>query len=144
MNGCSFQQEKVRKTWGGSCLNTQKRYLLKVLFWSQHKKHRFFWKTVLGIFKTALCLRDRYAFMWQSVKILNFFNTLTLKQIFKKMKKFFKKLENRFIVVSTKIENAYFHTKLSCQKSILRQMPWWVQKGPITKNEVLLVTTLNF
>ena len=43
------------------------------------------------IFKIALCLRDRHIFMWQSVEILNDFNTLTLKQIFRKTKTFFKK-----------------------------------------------------
>ena len=38
----------------------------------------------------------------------------------------------------------YFHRKLSCQKPILKQIEWWVQNGPITKNEVLPVTTLFF
>ena len=38
----------------------------------------------------------------------NVFNTLTLKQIFWKTKTFFKKLEHRFLVESTKIENASF------------------------------------
>ena len=63
---------------------------------------------VLGIFKIALRLRDRHVFMWQSVKVSNVFNTLTLKQIFWKTKTFFKKLEYRFLVKSTKIENASF------------------------------------
>ena len=49
--------------------------------------------------------------MWQSVKILNVFNTLTLKQIFWKTKTFLKKLECRFLVDSTKIENASFAYK---------------------------------
>ena len=49
--------------------------------------------------------------MWQSVKIFNVFNTLTLKQIFWKTKTFFKKLEYRFLVESTKIENASFPYK---------------------------------
>ena len=46
--------------------------------------------------------------MRQSVEILNVFNTLTLKQIFWKTKTFFEKLENRFLVESTNIENASF------------------------------------
>ena len=66
---------------------------------------------VLGIFKIALRLRDRHVFKWQSVKILNVFNSLTLKQIFWKTKTFFKKLEYRFLVESTKIENASFPYK---------------------------------
>ena len=38
----------------------------------------------------------------------------------------------------------HFHTKLPCQKSMLRQIEWWLQNGPITKNGVLPVTTLFF
>ena len=38
----------------------------------------------------------------------------------------------------------YFHTKLPCQKPILRQKGWEVQNGPITKNGVFPVTTLFF
>ena len=60
---------------------------------------------VLGIFKVALGLRDRHVFMWQSEEILNVFNTLILIQIFYKTKTFFKKLEYRFLVETTKIEN---------------------------------------
>ena len=49
--------------------------------------------------------------MWQSVKVSNVFNTLTLKQIFKKTKTFFKKLEYSFLVEATKIENTSFSFK---------------------------------
>ena len=44
--------------------------------------------------------------MWQLVEILNFFYNLSLKQIFRKTKTFFKKLEKRFLGEGTKIENA--------------------------------------
>ena len=46
--------------------------------------------------------------MWQSVEILNVFNTLTMKQIFWKTKIFFKKLEYHFLVENIKIENTSF------------------------------------
>ena len=49
--------------------------------------------------------------MWQSLKILNVFNTSTLQQIFWKTKIFFEKLEYRFLVETTKIENASFPHK---------------------------------
>ena len=49
--------------------------------------------------------------MLKSVEILNDFDTSTLKQIFWKTKTFFKKLEHRFLVESTKIENASFPYK---------------------------------
>ena len=48
---------------------------------------------VLGISEIALFSRDRHVFTWQSLEILNFFNTLTLKQLFWKTKTFFKNLE---------------------------------------------------
>ena len=82
--------------------------------------------------------------MWQSVKMLNVFDGLILKQIFWKTKTFFKKLDYRFLVESTKIENASFPCKTGNQKPILRQIKWWLENGPITKNGVLPVTTLFF
>ena len=50
-------------------------------------------------------------FMWQFVKVSNVFNTLILKQIFWKTKTIFKKLEYRFLVEATKIENTPFPLK---------------------------------
>ena len=55
--------------------------------------------------------------MWWSVEILNDFNTLTLKQISWKTKTFFKKLEYRFLVESTKIENASFSYKTAMSEA---------------------------
>ena len=81
-------------------------------------------------------------FMRQSLKILNDFNTLTLKQIF--WKTFLKKLEYRFLVESTGMEKASFPYKTAISEAMLRQVEWWVQNGPITKNGVLPVTTLFF
>ena len=72
---------------------------------------------------------------------LTVFDTSTLKQIFWKPTAFFKKLEICFLIESTKIEKAYFHTKLPYQNPMLRQTEWLVRNGPITKNRVLLVTT---
>ena len=72
---------------------------------------------LLGIFKIALRLRDWHGFMWQSLEILNVFNSGTLKQILWKTKFFSKKLENHFLDKSIDIENA----KMPCQKPMLRQ-----------------------
>ena len=72
---------------------------------------------MLGIFKIVLRLRDRHAFMWQSVKILNFFNSLTLKKIFWKTKIFFEKLEYGFLIESTKIENTSFPYKTAISEA---------------------------
>ena len=72
---------------------------------------------VLGIFNIALRLRDGHVFMWQSVKILNVFNTLALKQIFWKTKTFFKKPGYGFLAESTKIENASFPYKTAISEA---------------------------
>ena len=64
-----------------------------------------------GIFKIALRLRDWHDFMLQSVKVLNILNTLTLKLVLWKTKTSFKKLEYRFLVEATKIENTSFPFK---------------------------------
>ena len=64
------------RIWVGFCLNTEKGCFLEVSFSSQQKEHRFFYKTVLRIFKIALRLRDQHVCMWRSVKILNIFSTL--------------------------------------------------------------------
>ena len=71
----------------------------------------------LGIFKISLHVRDQHVFMWQSVKVSNFFNILTLKQIFWKAKTFFKKLEYRFLVETTKIENTSFPFKTALSEA---------------------------
>ena len=55
--------------------------------------------------------------MWQSVKTLNDFNTLTLKQIFCKSETNFKKLEYRFLVESPKIKNASFPYKTAISEA---------------------------
>ena len=55
--------------------------------------------------------------MWQSVKVSNVFNTLTLKQIFWKTKTIFQKLEYSFLVESTKIENTSFPYKTAISEA---------------------------
>ena len=69
-------------------------------------------------FSKFLRLRDRHVFMRQSQKVLNVFNILTLKVTFWKTKTFFqKKLEYRFLVESTKIENASFPYKTAISEA---------------------------
>ena len=58
--------------------------------------------------------------MWQLVKVPNVFNTLTLKQIFWKTKTFFKKLEYRFLVETTKIENTSFPFKTALSEASVK------------------------
>ena len=78
------------------------------------------------------------------MKVLNVFNTLTLMQNFWKTKIFFKKLEYRFLVETTRLKTHHFHLKLLCQKPMLREIKWRLQSGRITKSGVLPVTNLFF
>ena len=96
---------------------------------------------VVGVFEIAPRLPDRHDLMWQSVKILNVFNTLTLKQTFWKINTFFKKLEYSFFVESTKIENASFPCKTEISEANVKANKMVLQNGPITKNGVLPATT---
>ena len=116
MDGCSFSKF-YSKIWVSFCLNTGKRFFLEVSFSSQQKEHRFFSKMILGIFKIALRLSDQHVFMWQTVKLSNVFNTLTSKRIFWKTKTFFKKLEYRFLVETTKIKKASFPYKTAISEA---------------------------
>ena len=75
---------------------------------------------------------------------MNYFNTLTLKQIFWKRETFFKKLEYCLLVESSRLKTDQFPTKLPYEKPMLRQIEWWIQNEPFTKNRVLTVTTLFF
>ena len=71
------------------------------------------------------------------------FNTLTLKQSFLETKTFSKKMENRFSVESTEIENVTFPYKSALPEvNVKTNIDWSVQNGPTTKDAVLPVTTL--
>ena len=59
--------------------------------------------------------------MWQSVKDSNVFNTLTLKQIFRKAKTIFKKLEYCFLVETTQIENISFPSKTGLSEANVKK-----------------------
>ena len=82
-----------------------------------------------------------YVFMWQSLEVLNVFNTLTLKQISGKRKAFPKNWSTVFKLKPLRLKTHHFHTKMLCQKPMLRQTEWRLQNEPTTKNGVLPVTT---
>ena len=108
----AFLNKFYGKIWIGFCLKTGKRFFIEILFQSQQKDLRFLKKAVLGIFKTALCLRDHSVFHW---RFWTFSMFLSLKLVFSKTKTFFKKLGYCFLVESTKIFTTFsykqFHVK---------------------------------
>ena len=104
---------------------------------NQQKEHGCFHETVPGIFKVALNLGDRLAFKWQSLEILNVFNSLTFKQIFWKTKPFSKNWKISFYLKVLRLKKKYFHAKLPCQKPILGQIELRKQSEPLTKSGVL-------
>ena len=60
------------------------------------------------------------------------------------METFFKKLEYRFLVKSTKIENASFPNKAALSEANDKTNKWGDQNEPFAKNGVLPVITLFF
>ena len=85
--------------------------------------------------------------MWQSVEILNVFNTLTLKQIFWKTKTIFKKLGYRFLVESTKIENASFPDKTAIPEANVKinrmvSTKWTYHEERFTRNYFIFLKIL--
>ena len=93
-----------------------------------------------GISKTALRLRDRHVFMWQSLEILSVFNTFTLKWIFWKTNTLFKNYSSVFQSKVLRLKTQHFHTKVLSQ-SIAN---FKTNKMGSTKEQVLLVTILCF
>ena len=101
---------------------------------------------VLGNFKIALRLRDWHVFMWQSAKISNVFNTLTLKQIFWIV---FQKTGVPFLVESTKIENASFPDKRAISEANVKtnrmvSTKWTYHKGRSFASNYLIFLKILF
>ena len=104
---------------------------------------------VLEIFKLAQRLKNRPLFMWQPVRILNVFNTLTLKQIFWETKTFFKKLEYRFLVESDKIEKVSFPYKTAISEANVKanrmvRTKWDYQKEQSFANNYFIFLKILF
>ena len=89
----------------------------------------------------VLCLADRHIFMWQSLRILNIFNALTLKQVFCKIKTFFEKLEYHFLVESNTIESNTIESAIFLYKTSLPKAN--VKNGKY-KMDLSQITTLFF
>ena len=121
------------KIWVSFCLSTEKRFVLEDILRSRERAWILV-KTVLGIFKVALHLRDRHVFMWRPLEILDVFTTLYLKLSFWKTKTFFKKLKYHFLVWSTNIESAKFLHKTALSEANVRaggagSTKWTYHKG---------------
>ena len=83
-------------------------------------------------------MTDWHVFMWQSLEILNIFNTLTLKQIFWKTQIPFTKPEEHFLVESTEIDNATIPYKTALSEANVKTNRMGSRKWNITKNRVVL------
>ena len=80
--------------------------------------------------------------MRQSLKIFKIFNALALKQVYWKMKAFFKKLEYRFSVETTAIESAIFLYKTALSKAYVKTNRMGTKKW-IYQNECSFATNYN-
>ena len=82
--------------------------------------------------------------MWQSLEILNVFNTLTFQQEFWEMKAFFKKLEYRFLVETTKTENASFPYKTAMSEANIKTNRMGSAKWPYRKDRSFAISSFIF
>ena len=80
--------------------------------------------------------------MWQSLKIEKRFQYFNFETDFLENENHFQK--TGVPLKALKLKTYHFHTKLPCQKPMLRQIKWWLQNGPIKENGALPVTTLFF
>ena len=99
---------------------------------------------VLGISKIGFRLRDQHAFIWQSLRILNVFNTLILKQVFWKTKTFLKNLEYHFLVQSGTNESTTFPYKASLSKANAKTNWMGIMKWTYDKTWTFALTAYFF
>ena len=103
---------------------------------------------VLGIFKIALCWRDRHVFMWQSMEILSSFNILTLKQILWKTKTFLKNWSTVFYLKAQRLKMHHLHAKLPYQANVKTYRivctKWTYHKEKSFASNFILPITLFF
>ena len=117
-----FMYSPCKRCISGPCQTSKMKRLAKIV--SRFKSLTIFAEHfILDVWKGCLkCVTAYFHFsttdplMSQSLDILNIFNTLTLKQVFWKSKTIFKKLKQRFLVESTKIENATFSQNAAVKK----------------------------
>ena len=107
ITGCFFRQI-LRQYLGWFLSYHWKTFFLRGFNLKPAEGAQVLLKTGIKDFQNSLSFERLACFYVTISGNLNVFNTLILKQIFKKTKTFFRKLEYRFLVESTKIENASF------------------------------------
>ena len=133
-------QHGLRQIWVGICLNSGKRFFLRGFILKPTERAQVLLKTVLGIFKIPLHLRDRHVFMWQSLEILNVFYTLKL--IFWKPQTRFKKSAALFF--SYQIQSATFPYKTALSEANVKASRMVNTKWAYHKERSFAVTILFF
>ena len=81
--------------------------------------------------------------------ISNVFNSLTLKEIFRKTRTFYKKLKYRFLAENTKIENASFPYKTAISETYAKTnkmvtTKWTYHKEPSIDSNYLIFLKILF
>ena len=87
----AFFSKCYRKIWDFFVL-TQENALFRGFILKSTERSKVLLKNSTRVFKIALRLRDWHVFIWQSLEILNVFNTLSLKQNFLKKESLFQKI----------------------------------------------------
>ena len=116
MNGSSFQQV-LRQNLGWFLSKHSKTLLLRDFILKPTERAQVLLKIFTRDFQNSPPF-ERLACLYVTItENLSVFKTLSLKQIFWKKKTFFKKLEYRFLVESSNIENALFPYKIAISEA---------------------------
>ena len=112
MNGCSFQQV-LRQNLSWFLSEHWKALLLGSFILKPTEREYVLLNSSTRDFQNGPPFERSACFYLTIIENFNVFNTLTLKPIFSKTKIFSKKLEFRFLVEITRIENATFPYKMA-------------------------------
>ena len=143
INGCSFQQV-LRQNLGWFLSLHWKTLFLRSFILNSTEGAQVLLKNGTSDFQNNLPFERSACFMLQSVKNLNVFNTLTLKQIFQKTKTFLKNWSNVFQQKVLRLKTHHFHTKLPYEKPVLRQIARMVSTKWTYHEERRLLFAINY
>ena len=83
-------------------------------------------------------------FVWNSLKIWNNFNILTVKQIFSKTKSFFQKLDYRCLIESSEIENVTYPCKFTLLEANIKTIRMRITKWTYHKERSFTSNNFSF
>ena len=133
-------------------LTQENNFSMRVRFKTNRKRIGSSKRRFQKFYKIVLHFRDQHIFMCYNHRKLRMdvVNTLTFKQIFLKMKIFFKKLGYRFQTKILRSKTHHFHTKLPCQseakfiRNRMRSTKWTYHKERSFARDYFIFSKISF